>query len=232
MSGDLAGIESLIRWQDPEEGLISPAVFIPIAEDSGLISEITKWVIHNVCTQAMAWYSSGRLTVPVSINISGIEFKRFDLLAVVSSCLEQTELPHELLELELSETSLHSESEHAIEIYNNLKKLGVGITLDNFGAGFSSVSYLHRLPVSTLKIDRSFVTAIKAKDDDCAVIDAVIAQGHALGLSIVAVGVETEIQRKQLKSKNCDVMQGFLLSQPLSVEDMTSKLDELQVADL
>ncbi|MDH5612807.1 MAG: EAL domain-containing protein [Gammaproteobacteria bacterium] len=231
-SGDIAGIEALIRWQDPEEGLISPDVFIPIAEDSGLISEITKWVIHNVCTQAMAWYSSGRLTVPVSVNISGIEFKRFDLLAVVSDCLEQTELPANLLELEVSEASLLSESDQAIEIYSHLQKLGVVITVDNFGTGFSSVRYLHRLPVSTLKIDRSFVADIKSKNDDCAVVDAVIAQGHALGMSVVAVGVETEIQRTLLKSKNCDVMQGFLLSQPLSASDMTGKLDELQVADL
>ncbi|MFC1589440.1 putative bifunctional diguanylate cyclase/phosphodiesterase [Pseudomonadota bacterium] len=231
VTGVLVGMEALIRWQDPEDGLIEPEVFLPIAEDSGLISEITKWSIHNVCRQGANWFSSGRLTVPIAVNISAIEFKRFDLLAVITSCLKETELPPELLELELTETSLLSGTDHIIEIFTSLRELGVSIALNNFGTGYSSLSYLNRLPINTLKIDRSFVGEIKSQDDDCAIINSIIALGHALNLSIVADGVETEIQRGYLNSKGCDVMQGFLFNVPLSVEDMTLKLDESLVVD-
>ena len=232
VSGDILGIEALIRWQDPEDGLILPDEFLPIAEDSGLISEITKWVIHNVCNQGMNWFSSGRLTVPIAINIPAIEFKRFDLLTVITNYLEETELPAEFLELELTETSLHFDTDHAIEMFTQLRNLGMSIAINNFGTGCSSLSYLNRLPVNTLRIDRSFISEIKSPDENHVITDGIIALGHALGLSVVADGVETEIQRDYLKSKNCNVMQGFLFSKPLSVDDMTIKLDELQTADL
>ena len=166
------------------------------------------------------------------MKLSAIEFKRFDLLAVLTTCLEETELPSGLLELELSETSLQSGTDEAIEILEGLKELGVSIALNSFGTGYSSLSYLKRLPINTLTIDRSFISEIKSQDENCVIIDAVIAVGHALGLSIVADCVETEIQCEYLKSKGCDVMQGFLFSKPLSVDDMTTKLDELQTADL
>jgi len=232
VSGEIMGIEALIRWQDPEDGLIPPDEFLPIAEDSGLISEITKWVIHTVCNQGMNWFSSGRLTVPVAINIPAIEFKRFDLLSVITRYLEETELPAEFLELELTETSIHFDTDHAIEMFSQLRKLGVSIAINNFGTGCSSLSYLKRLPVNTLRIDRSFISEIKSQDESHVITDGIIALGHALGLSVVADGVETEIQRDYLKSKNCNVMQGFLFSKPLSVKDMASKLDELQTANL
>ncbi len=232
VSGDIVGMEALIRWQDPEDGLISPDEFLPVAEDSGLISEITKWALHNVCNQANEWYASGRLTDPVAVKLSAIEFKRFDLLAVLTSCLEETELPSGLLELELSESSLCSGTDEAIEILTGLNELGVGIALNSFGTGCSSLSYLKRLPINTLTIDQSFVSEIKSQDENCVIVDAVIALGHALGLSVVADGVETEMQCEYLKSKGCDAMQGFLFSKPLSIDDMTTKLDELQTADL
>ncbi|MES0327770.1 MAG: EAL domain-containing protein [Gammaproteobacteria bacterium] len=231
VSGAIVGLEALIRWQDPEDGLISPDEFIPIAEDSGLISDVTKWVIDNVCKQGMDWYSSGRLTVPIAVNISATEFKRFDLLTMVTTCLKETGLPAELLELELTEISLQSGTDHVIEMFTSLKKLGVSVTLNNFGTGNSSLSDLNKLAVNTLKIDRSFVSEIKSKADESAIINAIIALGHALDLSIVADGVETEIQRGYLHSKTCDVMQGFLFSKPLSVDDITIKLDEALVVD-
>lgn len=231
VSGAIVGMEALIRWQDPEDGLISPDDFIPIAEDSGLISEVTKWVIHNVCKQGMDWFSSGRLTMPIAVNISAIEFRRFDLLTMITNCLKETGLPPELLELELTETFLLSETDHAIEMFTSLRKLGVSIALNNFGTGHSSLSDLNKLPVNTLKIDRSFISQIQSQNDDCTIIDAIIALGHALNFSIVADGVETETQRDYLNSKDCDVMQGFLFSKPLSVDNITIKLDEALVAD-
>lgn len=232
VSGAIVGLEALIRWQDPEDGLISPDEFIPIAEDSGLISDVTKWVIDNACKQGMDWYSSGRLTVPIAVNISATEFKRFDLLTMVTTCLKETGLPAELLELELTEISLQSGTDHVIEMFASLRKLGVSVTLNNFGTGHSSLSDLNNLPVNTLKIDRSFVSEIKSKADKSAIISAIIALGHALDLSIVADGVETEIQRGYLNSKACDVMQGFLFSKPLSVDEITIKLDEALVVDV
>ena len=231
-NGAIVGLEALIRWQDPEDGLISPDEFIPIAEDSGLISNVTKWVINNVCKQGMDWYSSGRLTVPIAVNISATEFKRFDLLTMVTTSLKETGLPAELLELELTEVSLQSGTDHVIEMFSSLRKLGVSITLNNFGTGHSSLSDLNRLPLNSLKIDRSFVSEIKSQADESAIINAIIALGHALDLSIVADGVETEIQRGYLNSKTCDVMQGFLFSKPLSVDDITIKLDEALVVDV
>ncbi|MDH3343043.1 MAG: EAL domain-containing protein, partial [Gammaproteobacteria bacterium] len=225
ITGEISGMEALIRWQDPDDGLVSPEIFIPIAEESGLISEITKWVMRNVCTQGMEWYSSGRLTVPIAVNISGIQFKRFDLLALITNCLETTGFPAGLLEVELTETSLLSETDHAIKIFTKLKSIGVSIALDDFGTGYSSLSYLNNLPIDTLKIDRSFVSEIKSSGDSSAIVDAIVAMGHALNLTIVAEGIETEIQRDYLKSKNCDSLQGYLLSRPLSVEDITLKLN-------
>ena len=229
LSGKMIGMEALIRWQDPDDGLIEPEVFLPIAEDSGLISEITKWVIHYVCRQANEWFLSGRLTVPVAVNISALEFKRFDLLTVITNTLEETELPPELLELELTEASIQSGTDDVVEIMTGLKKLGVGIALNNFGTGYSSLSDLNQLPLNALKIDRSFVAEVKSPGDDSAIINAIISIGHALDLAIVADGVETEIQREYLNSKNCDAMQGSLFSRPLSVDDITSQLDELLV---
>ena len=231
VSGKMIGMEALIRWQDPEDGLVEPGLFLPIAEDSGLISEITKWVIHNVCRQGSDWFLSGRLTMPIAVNISALEFKRFDLLTVITNNLEETELPPELFELELTEASIQSGTDDILEIMTGLKKLGVGIALNNFGSGYSSLSDLNKLPLNTLKIDRSFVAEIKSQDDDSAIVDAIISMGHALDLVIVADGVETEIQRDYLNSKACDAMQGFLFSRPLSVDDMSVKLDELLVVD-
>lgn len=231
-SGDIVGMEALIRWQDPEDGLISPDDFLPVAEDSGLLSEITKWSINNVCKQGMDWYSSGRLTVPVAINLSVIEFKRFDLLATLKNCLKETGLPPELIEFELSEASLHADPDGAIEILDGMKKSGINLAINGFGTGYSSLSILKRLPINTLKIDRSFIAEIRSTDESYGMVNGIISLGHDMGFTTVADGVETEVQRDYLKSKACDVMQGFLFDRPLSIEDMAAKLDELQTANL
>ena len=231
VSREIVGIEALIRWQDPEVGLISPDDFLPIANDSGLLPEITRWTIEHVCTQAMEWFSTGRLAVPVAVNISAIEFKRFDLLAVIKQSLETSGLPAELLELELSEASIQDSTEEVTNILTSLNKLGVRLTLNSYGKGYSSLNYLKQLPIDTLKIDRTFVAEIKSLGDNITIINAIIALGQALNLSIVADGVETDIQRKHLKSDGCDVMQGFLFCKPLSTDAMTAMLDELLVAD-
>lgn len=231
ISNDIAGIEALIRWQDPEDGLISPDDFLCVAEDSGLLSEITKWSIKHVCQQGMDWYSSGRLTMPIAVNLSAIEFKRFDLLAVISHSLEESGLPAEFLELELNETVLLAGTDETIEILSSLKKLGVRISLNSYGMSCSSLSYLKKLPIDTLKIDRSFVAEIDSLQDTNTIIDVIIALGHAMGLTVAAVGVETNIQGEFLKIKGCDVMQGYQFCKPLSADDMALKIDVAQVAD-
>ena len=228
----IVGLEALIRWDDPEDGIVPPDVFIPVAEENGLISEITKWVMYNVCRQGAEWHSKGLLTVPIAVNISGIQFKRFDLMSMVKKSLNITKFPAELLELELTETSLLSETNYAVEVFTQLRALGISVALDDFGTGYSSLSYLNRLPINTLKIDRMFVKEIKSDDGVCCpIIEAIIALGHALNLTIVAEGVETELQLEYLKSKNCDTVQGFLLSKPLSTDDTTIQLEQARSPD-
>ena len=216
----VVGLEALIRWHDPELGEESPAVFIPIAEESGLITPITEWVLSEVCRQCVAWLDAGQKIVPVAVNISSIQFKRRDLLSMINSSLHKTGLSPKYLEVELTETSLLSDTADAIEILNGLNELGIKVALDDFGTGYSSLSYLNDLPIQTLKIDRSFVKNIISINDEYAIIDAIIALAHALDLQVIAEGVETAIQLNYLKKHNCDYVQGFLLSKPLSNNDV------------
>jgi diguanylate cyclase (GGDEF)-like protein len=220
ITGKITGLEALIRWNDPELGFVSPAVFIAVAEESGLITPITEWVFNEVCRQCMKWKNAGVEIVPVAVNVSSIQFKRRDLVTMVNTSLQRSGLNPEYIEVELTETSLLTDTVEAIQVLNGLNDLGIKVALDDFGTGYSSLSYLNKLPIHTLKIDRSFVNDILQVDRDYAIIDAIIALAHALDLQVVAEGVETSVQLEYLKKRNCDVFQGYLLSKPLPANEI------------
>lgn len=226
-TGKIMGLEALIRWNDPKLGAISPAVFIPIAEESGLITPITEWVLNEVCRQCKAWLDSGLNIVPVAVNVSSIQFKRRDLTNMIKTALNKTGLAPEYLEIELIETSLLTDTKEAAEILRDLSDLNVKVALDDFGTGYSSLSYLNDLPIQTLKIDRSFIKNIVEVDQEYAIVDAIIVLAHALDLQVIAEGVETTIQLEYLKDRSCDQLQGYLINKPLPNEQIPKLLKNL-----
>lgn len=219
----LIGLEALIRWNHPEKGLIPPSKFIPVAEDSGLILQIDKWVINQACQQTKAWIESGLYNGQIAINISGIQFNRGDLQKDVKQALEKSQLPVSFLELEITEGYLMNNISKSIDQLKALKSLGVTISIDDFGTGYSSLSYLKQLPIQKLKIDQSFIRDIPSDPNDMAIANAILALGKSLDLRVIAEGVETEAQSKFLADNGCPEVQGYLYSRPLS----TDKVDEL-----
>jgi len=223
----IVGLEALLRWNDDELGVVSPSKFIPVAEQSGLITPMTEWVIHEICQQSINWFREGFKLVPISINVSSIQFKRRDLVSMIKACMKNTGLSPEYLEIEITETSLLTDTHEAIEILEELNKLNITVALDDFGTGYSSLSYLNQLPINTLKIDRSFVHEIKDAKKEYAIIDAIIALAHALDLKVVAEGVENDIQLEYLKERHCDMVQGYLLGRPMPVDKISKLLDNV-----
>jgi diguanylate cyclase (GGDEF)-like protein len=218
VSGQIISAEALIRWNDPENGLLYPDAFIGTAEESGLITPMTEWVLQEACRQNLAWQAEGLPRIPVSVNVSSIQFKRRDLVEMVESCLEASGIDASYLELELTESSLLQESTDAIATLQRLADLGVRVALDDFGTGYSSLSYLEKFPIQILKIDRSFVLTINDDSSEKTIISAIIALGHALHLRIVAEGVDDETQLDYLCQQGCDLIQGYLFSKPLPAE--------------
>ena len=218
-SGGIIGAEALVRWQRPEEGLISPGRFIPLAEESGLIVQIGEWVLQEACRQAKAWIDDGMAPLVVAVNLSAQQFKRGDVVATVAKALEDSGLPAALLELELTESILLQETGTVMETLYRLKKLGVQLSIDDFGTGYSSLAYLKKLAVDKLKIDQSFVRDVTDDADDAAIVKAVIQLGHALQLAVIAEGVETTGQRDFLHRHGCDQVQGYLVSHPLPASE-------------
>lgn len=214
----ITGVEALVRWQHPQLGLIPPAEFIPLAEDTGLIVPIGEWVLRNACKQNKVWQSEGWAPMHVAVNLSARQFQHQGILDSVVRTLEETGLAPEHLELELTESSIMSNAEFAIDVLSGLKSMGVKITIDDFGTGFSSLSYLKRLPIDTLKIDQSFVRDAPTDPDDAALVMAIITLAHNLRLTVVAEGVETEEQLKLLRLLRCDEIQGYLFSPPVAAE--------------
>jgi len=215
---EVYGMEALIRWNSPDLGCVLPSEFIPVAEELGLINDIGEWVLRTACAQSRRWQLEGHRPLSVSVNLSGKQFHQQDLSATIASVLDSTGLPPECLELELTESSvmLHpKESAHALK---RLKDLGVSVSVDDFGTGFSSLSYLSEFPLDTLKIDRSFVQAMTREAKNAALVEAIVDLGHKLGLAIVAEGVETLEQRDLLLSYGCDCIQGYILSPPIPAE--------------
>ena len=210
------GVEALLRWHHPISGIIPPDRFIPIAEETGLIVEIGKWVLLNACREMKHWIDKGLKPLRVAVNVSARQLRRRDFCEMVAGILAETELPPTLLELELTESSVMENPEEAIEILQRLGRMGVSLAIDDFGTGYSSLAYLKLFPIDHLKIDRSFVTDIETDLNDRAIAFGTIALAHSLGLNVIAEGVETEDQLELLRSNGCDEVQGFLLSKPLS----------------
>lgn len=222
-TGDIVGVEALIRWRH-EGRLISPAVFIPVAEQTGMIIDIGDWVLQEACEQARAWQDEGLNAVPVSVNLSALQFRRRDVRSHVQHALAVSGLAPEFLSLELTESTVMEEVEESVRMLGQLSRLGVGLCIDDFGTGYSSLSYLKRFPIDKLKIDKSFVSDIPDDSDDMAITAAVIDMGRNLNLHIVAEGVETREQLHFLRDRGCQEMQGFLFSRPLPANEMAELL--------
>ncbi|MGZ8317988.1 MAG: putative bifunctional diguanylate cyclase/phosphodiesterase [Telluria sp.] len=217
-SGKLIGAEALVRWEDPERGLIAPDRFIPVAEASGLINEIGKWILWQSCMQGQRWIEAGFAPIIVAVNVSPRQFQNSDVRALVRQVLEETGFPAQYLELELTESALMERGDEAMAALNGLRELGVHLAIDDFGTGYSSLAYLKHFPLDVLKIDRSFVKDIPRYPDDVAIATAIITMGHTLGFKVLAEGVESEEQRLFLAERGCDMYQGYLKSRPVPAE--------------
>ncbi|OEU73794.1 MAG: hypothetical protein BA874_08635 [Desulfuromonadales bacterium C00003068] len=213
--GEVVGVEALLRWNHKEKGQISPAVFIPLAEETDLILEIGKWVLDHACQQGQQWRDAGHGDLRVAVNLSARQF-RSDLPNIVASALQGSSFPPHLLELELTEGLLMDKPEMARVILNQLQDLGVSLSIDDFGTGYSSLSYLKHFPLNRLKIDRSFVKDLSVDSDDATIVEAIIALAHGLRLHVVAEGVETVAQLEFMKAHRCDEVQGFLMARPMT----------------
>lgn len=217
-TGKLTGLEALIRWRNPEYGLVRPSEFIHIAEETGLILPISEWVLHTACAQNREWQDAGHEPVKLAVNVSMRQFRQRNFFETVTGVLKETGLPAEYLELELTENILLENSERAIRSLSKFDAMGINLSLDDFGTGYSSLSYLKRLPLKSLKLDRSFVRAISRSPDSEAIIRTIITLAHNLNLRILAEGVETEKQLSFLRAFDCDEAQGYLIGKPVPKE--------------
>ena len=224
-SGLLFGFEALLRWRHPEMGLVSPVRFIPIAEETNLILPIGEWVLSEACFQLMQWQAQGLPATTVAVNLSPVQFRQRNLVEIVSRVLEQSGLPPERLELEITESLLMENTERAVQVLNDLKALGVRLSLDDFGTGYSSLAYLKRFPLDKIKIDQSFVRDLTKDPGDAAIIQAIIAIAGKLGMGVIAEGVETREQLDYLSSHDCHEVQGFLFSPAVAAEEAASFFD-------
>ncbi|HJP94035.1 MAG TPA: EAL domain-containing protein [Pyrinomonadaceae bacterium] len=212
----LVGMEALVRWQHPALGLVQPLEFITLAEESGMIIQLGDWVLRTACAQSKAWQEAGLTPMRLSVNFSARQFQQPTFIADVSQILKETNLDPRWLELELTESSIMKDPEQAIEKLHELKLMGIKVAIDDFGTGYSSLNYLKRFPIDTLKIDRTFVADVCKHQHDRSIVRAIINLGHALDLTVIAEGVETKQQLQYLSALECDVVQGFLFSKPLS----------------
>jgi diguanylate cyclase (GGDEF)-like protein/PAS domain S-box-containing protein len=225
-SGAIVGMEALIRWVHPELGMVSPAQFIPLAEETGLILPIGDWVLETACRQAKAWQDAGLGTPRLAVNLSTRQFVQQNLVEKVESALLAAGLAPEFLELEITESVLMQDLENTISVLTRLSDMAVRLSIDDFGTGYSSLSYLKRFPLHTLKIDQSFVRDIPGDPDDAAIASTIIAMSHALRLDAIAEGVETQAQRDFLQGKGCDNFQGYLFSRPVPADAFTGLLQK------
>ena len=223
-SGRIIGAEALVRWQDPQRGLISPADFIPLAEESGLIRDISEWVLEETCKQGVNWIKQGLPFFTMAVNISPHQFQHGNILDAVSSILTATGFPADRLELELTESALMQHEENAVRILHLLRAQDIRLAIDDFGTGYSSLAYLKRFPLDILKIDKSFVEDIPFHQDDMEIASTIIAMGHSLGFKVLAEGVETKEQLEFLQQKGCDMYQGYLTSPPVPAPQLEELL--------
>ncbi len=223
-SGQITGAEALLRWTHPVLGAVSPARFIPVAEDCGLITSIGNWVLREACRQARAWIDAGLPMSTIAVNISAIEFRSDTFLDGVFEILEETGLPVSLLELELTESVLMKHASSTASILTTLKEKGVQLAVDDFGTGYSSLSYLRKFPIDALKIDQSFIRQITTSPEETTIVTAVVSMGRSLNLRVVAEGVETEEELAFLQSSKCNEAQGYLFSPPVCAEEFANLL--------
>jgi EAL domain-containing protein (putative c-di-GMP-specific phosphodiesterase class I) len=224
LTGRVLGAEALLRWHDAELGAVSPAVFIPVAEESGLIQDIGEWVLRTACTQARIWRDEGLSPIRVSVNVSPLQLEHSDLVNVVRFALEDADWPADMLELELTEGALMRNAEQAARVLHDLRELGVKIAIDDFGTGYSSLSYLKRFSIDRIKIDRAFIQQIGRDAEYEALTLAVIAIANALKFDVIAEGVELDAHRHFLVKHGCVEGQGFLYSPAVAGEVLAEML--------
>jgi EAL domain-containing protein (putative c-di-GMP-specific phosphodiesterase class I) len=225
-SGEISGFEALLRWHHPERGLIPPGDFISILEDTGMIVPVGEWVVRTVCRQLGAWQKAGIPVYPVAVNLSPRQFTQSNLDVIIGETLRSTGVDSSLLELELTESMLMTDSEAAVTILKNFKAFGIRLSVDDFGTGYSSLAYLKRFPLDALKIDRTFIRDVCTDKDGATIVLAIINLAHSLKLKVIAEGVETLAQLQFLKAHGCDEVQGYYFSRPLPAEQCTHALAE------
>jgi diguanylate cyclase (GGDEF)-like protein len=223
-SAKITGMEALLRWEHPDLGTVAPMQFIPVAEETGLILPIGRWVLRTVCLQSIDWQKQGLPTLSIAVNLTARQFLDEQLLSDVTSILGETGMDPHLLELELNESLLIHDVEKTLRILTGLKALGIRIAVDDFGTGYSSLALLQRFPLDTIKIDRSFMRDFVGAEEDTGLADAIIAMGKSLSLTVVAQGVETKEQAEHLRLHACDELQGFYFKRPLPVDEFTQLL--------
>jgi EAL domain-containing protein (putative c-di-GMP-specific phosphodiesterase class I) len=232
-TGHIEGFEALIRWHHPTRGLVPPDAFIGAAEECGLITAIGDWVLHEACRQCAEWRDQGLPSVRVAVNVSSHQFRKGQLLHAVADALSQARLAPQLLEIEVTESSMLDNERAAIDTLERLKELGVHIALDDFGTGYSSLSYLQRLPLNSLKIDRSFIADLDHADNNHSIVTAIITMVHGLGLQVVAEGIERTRQLTMLRAWGCDRGQGYHFSKPKPASEIPQLLrnDQMELEE-
>jgi diguanylate cyclase (GGDEF)-like protein len=223
-TGRITGLEVLLRWQHPDLGLVPPDKFIRVAENSGLIVPIGEWVLRTACYQARKWRDEGLPAVTIAVNVSAVQFRQECFCKLIRRVLHETRLDPQYLELELTESILLANADVMLSVVQELKGMGVSLAIDDFGTGYSSFNYLRQLPVRKLKIDSSFIRDVAVKPDDAAITTAIISMAKSLNLKVIAEGVENEAQLSFLRAHQCDEIQGYYFSKPLTVDKIADKL--------
>ena len=224
LTGALEGFEALIRWKKTDGSVVPPGVFIPLLEESGLIIEVGNWVIRAACAQLREWQRAGFAPVPVAVNVAALQFVRTDLPALIEAATRQFDVEPRLLEIELTESAAMQDAERVVPVLQALRERGVTIAIDDFGTGYSSLAYLAKLPVQTLKVDRSFIVKMQTEANDLTLVSTMISLAHSLKMKVVAEGVESEEQAKLLRLLRCDQMQGFFYGKPMPAADCAALL--------
>jgi EAL domain-containing protein (putative c-di-GMP-specific phosphodiesterase class I) len=225
-TGRVVGVEALLRWRHQEHGILLPSSFVPLAEKTGLIIPIGEWVLRAACRQGRLWQDAGLPPLRMAVNLSGRQFKQYNLIGIIDDILHETGFDPTLLELELTESTLMEHADTTVQTLRGIKKMGIHLAIDDFGTGYSSLSHLKKFPLDRLKIDRSFIRDVTFNADDAAIAEAIIAMAHSLKLQVVAEGIERQDQLDFLACRQCDEMQGFLLSPPVAADKITNFLKQ------
>ena len=223
---EVTGAEALVRWTHPKRGFVSPELFVPVAEETGLIMELGEWILRTACRQTHMLQEIGFEGLNVAVNISAVQFTDGNLLSMVNKAVKDSDLPPRLLELEITESAVMHDPEEVINSLHQLSKFGLKLAIDDFGTGYSSLAYLKRFPVNTLKIDRAFITDVSVDSDDVAIVEAVLGLGRHFNMKVVAEGVEDKDQLLFLRKQGCDIAQGYFISKPMNLQSYIEWLEK------